>query len=152
MIFFNSALMACAIIRLKGGNPTVGDGFRAAMNRLPQIACWALVSATVGFILKLIESRSEKIGQIVAGLLGMAWSITTYYYSACLRFLKRLRSSFLLLCSWQCFAIWLRAIRHWLHSTSTAEVQPLVSSRCLSMLRTSGTVRPRCFFSQPLFL
>tara|TARA_R110002095_G_scaffold184553_3_gene161739 strand:+ start:2617 stop:3465 length:849 start_codon:yes stop_codon:yes gene_type:complete len=79
IIFFNSALMACAIIRLKGGNPTVGDGFRAAMNRLPQIAGWALVSATVGFILKLIESRSEKIGQIVAGLLGMAWSITTYF-------------------------------------------------------------------------
>lgn len=79
IIFFNSALMSCAIIRLKGGNPTIGDGFRAAMNRLPQIAGWALVSATVGFILKMIESRSEKIGQIVAGLLGMAWSITTYF-------------------------------------------------------------------------
>lgn len=79
IIFFNSALMACAIIRLKGGNPTVTDGFRAAMNRLPQIVGWALVSATVGFILKMIESRSEKIGQLVAGLLGMAWSITTYF-------------------------------------------------------------------------
>jgi len=79
IIFFNSALMACAIIRLKGGNPTVADGFRAAMNRLPQIVGWALVSATVGLILKMIESRSEKIGQIVAGLLGMAWSITTYF-------------------------------------------------------------------------
>lgn len=79
MIFFNSALMACAIIRLKGGNPNVSDGFNAALNRLPQIAGWALVSATVGFILKMIESRSERIGQIVAGLLGMAWSITTYF-------------------------------------------------------------------------
>ena len=79
MIFFNSALMACAIIRLKGGNPNVSDGFNAALNRLPKIAGWALVSATVGFILKMIESRSERIGQIVAGLLGMAWSITTYF-------------------------------------------------------------------------
>ncbi len=79
IIFFNSALVACAIIRMKGGNPTVSDGFSAAMNRLPQIAAWALVSATVGFILKMIESRSERIGQIVAGLLGMAWSITTYF-------------------------------------------------------------------------
>lgn len=79
IIFFNSALVACAIIRLKGGDPTVADGFRAAMNRLPQIAGWALVSATVGFILKLIESRSERVGQVVAGLLGMAWSITTYF-------------------------------------------------------------------------
>jgi len=79
IIFFNSALMSCAIIRLKGGNPGVGDGFNSALNRLPQIAGWALVSATVGFILKMIESRSERVGQIVAGLLGMAWSITTYF-------------------------------------------------------------------------
>ncbi|QDT41786.1 hypothetical protein Pan241w_18500 [Gimesia alba] len=79
IIFFNSALMSCAIIRLKGGNPTIGDGFSSALNRLPQITGWALVSATVGFILRLIESKSEKIGQLVAGLLGMAWSITTYF-------------------------------------------------------------------------
>ena len=79
MIFFNSALMSCAIIRLKGGNPGIGDGFHSALNRLPQIAGWALVSATVGFIIKMIESRSERLGQFVAGLIGMAWSITTYF-------------------------------------------------------------------------
>ena len=48
-------------------------------HRLPQIAGWALVSATVGMILKAIESRSERVGEIVAGLLGMAWSITTFF-------------------------------------------------------------------------
>ena len=79
IIFFNSALVACAIIRLKGGDPTVRDGFGAAMDRLPQIAGWALVAATVGLILKIIESRSEKVGSIVASLLGMAWSITTFF-------------------------------------------------------------------------
>ena len=79
IIFFNSALVACAIIRLKGGDPTVGDGFGAAMDRLPQIAGWALVAATVGMILKIIESRSEKVGAIVASVLGMAWSITTFF-------------------------------------------------------------------------
>lgn len=79
VIFFNSALVACAIIRLKGGDPTVADGFSAAMARLPQIAGWALVSASVGMILKIIESRSERVGEIVASLLGMAWSITTFF-------------------------------------------------------------------------
>ena len=77
--FFNSALVGCAVIRLKGGDPTVSDGFHSAFARLPQIAGWALVSATVGLILKMIESRSERVGQIVAGLLGMAWSITTFF-------------------------------------------------------------------------
>jgi hypothetical protein len=77
--FFNSALVGCAVIRLKGGDPVVGDGFRAAFARLPQIAGWALVSATVGILLKMIESRSERVGQIIVSLLGMAWSITTFF-------------------------------------------------------------------------
>jgi Family of unknown function (DUF6159) len=79
IIFFNSALVACAIIRLKGGNPVVSDGIGAAMARLPQIAGWALVAATVGLILKAIESRSERVGQIVSSLLGMAWTIVTFF-------------------------------------------------------------------------
>lgn len=79
IIFFNSALVACAIIRFKGGNPTLRDGFVAAFSRLPQILGWALVSATVGLILEVIESRSSKAGQIIAALLGMAWSAVTYF-------------------------------------------------------------------------
>lgn len=79
IIFFNSALVACAIIRFKGGDPNLRDGFSAAWSRLPQIVGWALVAATVGLILRVIESRSEKVGAIVASLLGMAWSAVTYF-------------------------------------------------------------------------
>ncbi len=79
IIFFNSALIACAIIRFKGGNPNLKDGFSAACARLPQIAGWAVVAATVGLILRIIESRSERVGAIIASLLGMAWSAVTYF-------------------------------------------------------------------------
>jgi hypothetical protein len=79
IIFFNSALIACAIIRFKGGNPNLRDGFSAATSLLPQIAGWAAVAATVGVVLKVIESRSERVGEIIAGLLGMAWSAVTYF-------------------------------------------------------------------------
>lgn len=79
IIFFNSALVACAIIRLKGGDPVLRDGIGAAMARLPQIVAWALVSASVGLILKIVESRSERVGQILSSLLGMAWSVTTFF-------------------------------------------------------------------------
>ncbi|HEV3004385.1 MAG TPA: DUF6159 family protein [Pirellulales bacterium] len=79
IVFFNAALIECAVIRFRGGDPTVGDGLRAAWARLPQIAGWALVSATVGVVLRAIESRSQKVGQIVAGLLGMAWGAATYF-------------------------------------------------------------------------
>jgi zinc transporter ZupT len=30
-------------------------------------------------MLKIIESRSSRVGRFVAGLLGMAWSVTTYF-------------------------------------------------------------------------
>ncbi len=79
IIFFNSALVACAIIRFKGGNPTLRDGFSAAMARFPQILGWAIVAATVGLILKAIENRSQAVGQIVIGLIGMAWTAVTYF-------------------------------------------------------------------------
>lgn len=79
IIFFNSALVACAIMRFEGQEPTLGDGIRAAGARLPQILAWSLVSASVGVILKVLESRLEQVGELVAGLLGMAWSITTYF-------------------------------------------------------------------------
>jgi hypothetical protein len=79
VIFFNCALVSCAIIRFKGGDPTVMDGLRSAMGSIHYITLWALVAATVGLILKVIESRSENVGRFIAGLLGAAWSMLTFF-------------------------------------------------------------------------
>ena len=78
IIFFNAGLIACAEIRMEGGDPTVGDGLRAAWARLPAIAGWAVLAATVGMVLRMIEERSSLVGKIVAGLVGMAWSLTSF--------------------------------------------------------------------------
>jgi len=79
IIFCNSALISCAMLRFNGQEPSVGDGFRMAMARLPQIFAWALVSATVGVLLKVIENVHEKVGYYVSMLLGTAWSIMTFF-------------------------------------------------------------------------
>jgi hypothetical protein len=78
VVFFNAAIVACAAARMSGGNPTIGDGLRAATARLPVIFGWALVCATVGLLLRVIEDRSDKIGRIAAGLLGMAWTVVSF--------------------------------------------------------------------------
>ncbi|MEJ2684395.1 MAG: DUF6159 family protein [Candidatus Sulfobium sp.] len=78
IVFFNAAIVACARVRMEGGNPTVSDGLRAAASLLPLIAGWALISATVGLILRVIEDRSERLGQLVAGLLGVAWTVASF--------------------------------------------------------------------------
>jgi len=79
IVFFNSALVACAVLRFRGEDPGISDGLGAATRRLPQILAWAAVAASVGVILKAIESKSDRVGEVVSGLLGMAWSITTYF-------------------------------------------------------------------------
>lgn len=78
IVFFNTALAACAIKRFSGGDPTVGYGLREACSRLPQILAWALVAATVGYLLRVIEERLSIVGKLIVGLIGVAWSVVTY--------------------------------------------------------------------------
>ena len=78
IVFFNTALVSCALIRFSGGNPTLSDGLSAAIARLPQILGWALLTATVGMVLKQIEDRVPIAGKIVVGLLGMGWAVVTF--------------------------------------------------------------------------
>jgi hypothetical protein len=79
IVFCNAALISCALMRFNGQEPTLGDGFRAAAARLPQILAWSLVSATVGVLLKVVENVHEKVGEIISFLLGTAWTIMTYF-------------------------------------------------------------------------
>ena len=78
IVFCNAALVSCAIMRFNGETPTLGDGFRAAAARWPQILGWALVSATVSMLIKAIESN-KRVGQIVSSILGMVWAVITYF-------------------------------------------------------------------------
>jgi len=78
-IFFNCALMASANQAFCGGNAKVSDGLGMAWARLPQIIVFAAFAATVGMILRMLEERVGLIGKIVISLLGMAWSIMTYF-------------------------------------------------------------------------
>jgi hypothetical protein len=89
VLFFNVGVVACARIRLEGGDPTVGDGFRAARENLSRIVMWALVSATVGLILRMIAERSKLVGALIAKFLGAAWAIATYFVVPVMIFEKR---------------------------------------------------------------
>ena len=77
-IFFNAALAMCVLRRLEGQQSTIPDGLREAASCFPQILGWAVVSATIGMILKTVERRSGFVGQMVARALGLAWSVATF--------------------------------------------------------------------------
>ena len=78
IIFFNTALVGAAMIRLDGGDPTVGDGLRIALQHLVTILGYALIAATVGMILRAIRERGGLLGGIAASLFGLAWNLATF--------------------------------------------------------------------------
>jgi hypothetical protein len=78
VIFFNSALVAAANIRLEGGDPTLSDGFRIAFSRIGAILGWAAIAATVGLVLQALRERGGAVGAIVSLIGNMAWSLITF--------------------------------------------------------------------------
>ena len=78
VFFFNTALVGAALIRLDGGDPTLRDGFRIALSRLPQIVGYAIIAATVGMILRAISERAGILGAIIATVIGFAWNVATF--------------------------------------------------------------------------
>jgi hypothetical protein len=78
IFFFNAALVGAALIRLDGGDPTVSDGLAIASKRAGSILGYAAIAATVGMVLRFIAERAGFLGRIVTGLIGLAWTLTTY--------------------------------------------------------------------------
>ena len=78
IFFFNSALVGAAMIRLDGGDPTLRDGLRIASSKALPILGYAAIAATVGMILRAIQERAGFLGKIVAGFLGVAWTLASF--------------------------------------------------------------------------
>jgi hypothetical protein len=79
IFFFNSALTACAVKAINNQEVTVAAGLNVAIRRLPQIIAWSLISAVVGLLLQIVENINEKVGAIIAAILGTAWSVITFF-------------------------------------------------------------------------
>ena len=46
IVFFNTALVGAAMIRLNGGDPTISDGLRIASSRVSTLLGYAVIGAT----------------------------------------------------------------------------------------------------------
>ena len=79
VIFFNVGLISCVNARLHGQSMSVGEGLSAAARHVGSILVWAIIAATVGLILRLIEERVGFLGQIAAGLVGGIWTLVTMF-------------------------------------------------------------------------
>lgn len=78
IVFFNTALVGAALERLDGGDPTIRSSLALACRRLPQILGYAIVSATVGVVLRMLAERFGLIGKIIGAGASIAWAISTF--------------------------------------------------------------------------
>lgn len=78
IIFFQTALTGVALMHLRGEPASVGAGFALARARLPQILGYALIAATVGLLLRMVQERLGLIGRLAAGFIGLAWTVATF--------------------------------------------------------------------------
>jgi hypothetical protein len=77
-LFFNTALVGAAMIRMDGGNPHLGDGLRIAWQRVGRIFGYACIAGTVGLLLRVLEERVGWVGRIVVKLIGVGWALATF--------------------------------------------------------------------------
>ena len=79
VIFFQAGLIGAAHQRLNGKDVRFADGLQIALDSLPRIFSWALISATVGIVLRALSDRSSLFGKVVVALIGAAWSVVTLF-------------------------------------------------------------------------
>lgn len=79
VVFFNMALMHYAKVYFDGGEVNVSDGVRFSFSRIGVIFSWSLLAATVGLILKIIQENVGSLGKFITGIIGIVWSIATFF-------------------------------------------------------------------------
>jgi uncharacterized protein DUF6159 len=78
-IYFNAAVIGTAMKRLQGEDAKIADGLALARQHIGKIFVWAIVTATVGMILRTLQERAGIVGRILLGLVGIAWTVLTYF-------------------------------------------------------------------------
>jgi Family of unknown function (DUF6159) len=84
--FFNVCVVNTTRVRLEGGDATFLDSIKFAFSRVHLILGWSLVSASVGLLLRVLDSIAERSGvvgkillSILRAVLASAWSIMTIF-------------------------------------------------------------------------
>jgi hypothetical protein len=80
VVFFNAALVAAAIERLRGGDPNIATGLKAVLPQAHNILGWAIITGTVGLILQAARSRTDNfLGRIALAIAGGIWAYMTFF-------------------------------------------------------------------------
>jgi len=68
------------ILEALGGRPvSIRHGIEAACLRWKSVLLWSLMAGTVGLLIRALEEKFSFLGRLVAGLIGLAWSVASIF-------------------------------------------------------------------------
>lgn len=79
LAFVQAGIAHLVSMRARGQNDTLGGALGVTMSLLPSLLLWSFITATVGFVLRQIAERSKILMRIVVAIVGVAWSVLTYF-------------------------------------------------------------------------
>jgi hypothetical protein len=77
--FFNAAVVHCAAQLFDGNRTSVREGLAAAWRARRQIALWALVAATLGTLLYILDEKFGAVGSLTRAVFDLAWALLTFF-------------------------------------------------------------------------
>jgi hypothetical protein len=77
--FFNAAVVHCAARIFDGEETSVREGLAAAWRVHRQIAAWAVVAATLGTVMYILDEKFGAIGNVARLVFDLAWVLLTYF-------------------------------------------------------------------------
>ncbi|MEF8873304.1 MAG: DUF6159 family protein [Candidatus Thermoplasmatota archaeon] len=82
-ILFNASIVAYSSEKFRGKDPNFGNGLKIAASKWTKLLGWAVLSATVGLIIRIARRFLRKklglLGSFIGSLLGMAWTYATFF-------------------------------------------------------------------------
>lgn len=79
VVFFNMALVHCARLYFHGEEVSVRAGLQFSISRIGVIFSWAFFAGTIGLLLRAIQENVGTVGKIITGIIGVVWSIATFF-------------------------------------------------------------------------
>ena len=77
--FFNAAVVHCAAQLFDGNSTSVREGLAAAWRARRRIAVWAVVAATLGTVLYILDEKFGVVGSLTRTIFDIAWALLTFF-------------------------------------------------------------------------
>jgi len=74
-VAFNSEILEA----LSGRPVSIRHGIEAACRRWKAVLLWSLLAGSIGLLIRALEQRFALLGRLVAGVIGLAWSVASIF-------------------------------------------------------------------------